>query len=135
MIFISRDVKSLYLSYDTMLALGVINADIPFVGEFSYPKNDTANSVQQTDSFIPVCEAITGDGAKYDCRRWTGVPIRPEELPFKCLPTNNDKMRQWLLDRYGSSTFNICLHQHLPSMSGPPSRDSFGRWGKTNCLS
>jgi len=39
MIYVSRDVKSLYLkSYDTMLALGVIKADFPFVGEFSYPE-------------------------------------------------------------------------------------------------
>ena len=29
-------------------------------------------------------------------------------------------MRQWLLNHYGSSTFNTCPHRALPCMSGPP---------------
>ena len=29
-------------------------------------------------------------------------------------------MKQWLLDRYASSTFNTCPHRALPCMSGPP---------------
>ena len=29
-------------------------------------------------------------------------------------------MRDWLLNRYASSTFNTCPHQPLPTMSGPP---------------
>ena len=30
------------------------------------------------------------------------------------------KMKDWLLKRYASSTFNKCTHQLLPSMTGPP---------------
>ena len=29
-------------------------------------------------------------------------------------------MKEWLLQRYASSTFNKCPHQHLPAMEGPP---------------
>ena len=29
-------------------------------------------------------------------------------------------MREWLLDYYGSSVFNTCKTQELPSMRGPP---------------
>ena len=28
-------------------------------------------------------------------------------------------MKAWLLEQFGSSTFNVCPHQNLPSMTGP----------------
>ena len=42
------------------------------------------------------------------------------ELPFPCLPENSEKMKAWLLERYGASTFNTCPHRPLPCMEGPP---------------
>ena len=36
------------------------------------------------------------------------------------MPENNVKMRDWLLEEFGSSTFNTCPHRPLPCMSGPP---------------
>ena len=33
---------------------------------------------------------------------------------------NNDLMKAWLLEKYASSAFNICPHQALPCMEGPP---------------
>ena len=47
-------------------------------------------------------------------------PGLPKALPFKCNPQNTEKMRQWLLERYKSSTFNTCPRQILPDMEGPP---------------
>ena len=38
MIYVSRDIKCLYLSYDSMLRLGVINRDFPAVGTFKKPR-------------------------------------------------------------------------------------------------
>ena len=29
-------------------------------------------------------------------------------------------MREWLLQRYAASTFNVCPHKQLQQMSGPP---------------
>ena len=29
-------------------------------------------------------------------------------------------MKQWLFERYATSTFNKCPHQILPKMDGPP---------------
>ena len=49
-------------------------------------------------------------------------PGRPTELPFACRPENNSKMKNWLLQRYASSTFNTCPDQTLPNMEGPPIR-------------
>ena len=55
-----------------------------------------------------------------DCVPRTPPPDRPKELPFTCIPANNQKMREWLLNRYAASTFNKCTHQLLPEMTGPP---------------
>ena len=42
-------------------------------------------------------------------------------LPFAPIPQNNDMMRDWLLSRFSSSTFNTCPHQQLPTIDkGPP---------------
>ncbi len=54
------------------------------------------------------------------CPQRTVPPPCPTELPFPCVSANNNRMKAWLLDRYGSSTFNICPHQALPCMEGPP---------------
>nr|KAG5712492.1 hypothetical protein BaRGS_011466 [Batillaria attramentaria] len=35
---------------------------------------------------------------------------------------NRERLEQWLLDYYKSSSFNVCEHQPLPKMSGPPIR-------------
>lgn len=60
------------------------------------------------------------DGGVCDCPKRTPVPAKPHNLPFNCTPANNNKMKEWLLDRYKSSTFNRCPHQPLPTMEGPP---------------
>ena len=53
-----------------------------------------------------------------------GCPVRPkppplpEKMPFK--EREVDKLQQWMLDRYAASAFNVCTHQKLNKMSGPP---------------
>ena len=37
MVYVSRDVRSLYLSFDTMLDLGILNRNFPKIGHFSKP--------------------------------------------------------------------------------------------------
>ena len=113
MMYVSRDVKTLYLSYDSMLQLGIINQDFPTVGKFSSDPNmpdppDPARHIT-SPSEPPVgsiCGATTDDGGICTCPRRTAPPARPKKLPFPCTPENNGKMREWLLEQYGSSTFN-----------------------------
>ena len=38
------------------------------------------------------------------------------------IPSHREKLQQYLLDYYGSSTFNTCEHQALPLMDSPPMR-------------
>jgi len=125
-IYVSQDVKCLYLSHNTMLELGIINHDFPTVGTFSSSEKaphipcNNSPACTTTHSIGRICGATKDDGAICDCPRRTTVPDRPTSLPFECHPNNNDKMKTWLFHRYQSSTFNVCPHQSLPEMTGPP---------------
>lgn len=114
MIYISRDVKSLYLSFDTMLALGILSPNFPSVGEFTNPSHELLRPNKS------VCATDGEANPPCGCSRRTVVPDKPTTFPFPCSPENNEKMRQWLIDRYSSSVFNVCPHQPLSSMKGPP---------------
>ena len=47
-------------------------------------------------------------------------PPMPTKLPFPATEDNVMALRQYLLDRYKSSTFNTFEHRKLPLMTGPP---------------
>lgn len=120
MIYVSKDVKSLYLSYDTMLDLRILYKNFPQIGMFSDKEH---SSIQNSDTSVSsgmICGSTKDGGGICDCPKRTPVPDKLGEFPFPCAPENNSKMKALLLDRYKSSTFNSCPHQILPSMTGPP---------------
>ena len=139
MIYVSNAVKSMYLSYETMLDLGLLAADFP-VGDGVASTGAQADGADDVGTDGPgdrsftspptACAArvINGgcdaaDAAKdspCSCPQRTSVPPRPESLPFTCTPENNEQMEAWLLDRYRASTFNTCPHRPMPCMEGPP---------------
>ena len=54
-----------------------------------------------------------------------GCPYRktappPPKLPFPATEENRQRLKDFLLSYYASSTFNVCPHQPLPLMHGPP---------------
>ena len=49
-------------------------------------------------------------------------PPRPTSLPFPATEANRGLLEQHLLDLYAASSFNVCEHQPLPMMTGPPLR-------------
>lgn len=53
------------------------------------------------------------------CLPRTTPPPRPVKLPFELIEKNSDQMKQWLLERFASSTLNQCSHQPLPMMKRP----------------
>ena len=123
-LYVSQDVKSLFLSYDSMLSLGIICPEFPKIGMF--PPQDNNNSQKATNINVltsnvdGICGGTKDDGDICECPRRTDVPDRPNALPFPCTPGNVPRMRAWLLERYKGSTFNKCPHQKLPVMHGPP---------------
>ena len=55
-----------------------------------------------------------------DCPRRETPPPLPTSLPFPATTANREKLHHFILETYGSSTFNTCEHQPLPMMDGPP---------------
>ena len=129
MIYVSSSVKDMYLSFDSLLNLGLLPRCFPSPGDSpsspTNPPSDTPQSsadagVHAVRSLHDGCMAPTDLDATCACPLRDAAPPRPSELPFPCSPDNNTKMRSWLLERYASSTFNTCPHRALPCMEGPP---------------
>ena len=115
MVYISPDTQNFYLSRESMIQLGIINSNFPQLGATSL------NILNAADELAEVTEAEgTTIYADCGCLKRESPPKKPSCLPFPCLIENVDKMKDWLLSRYASSTFNKCPHQKLPTMEGPP---------------
>ena len=117
MIYVSRDVRGFYLSYDTMLNLDMLPKSFPGPGcaNIELTSGGTDGLLQSMDN-----HRITKETTECDCPQRAPVPPRPAELPFECSPDNNEKMKEWLLEYFKNSTFNNCPHTPLPAMDGPP---------------
>ena len=128
-VIVSDSVRGFYLSYKTMIDLMIIDKHFPIIGNCIRSSNVPLD-VCSSGSAIPIDASIralsSGCGHPHDdlvtcdCPQRTSVPERPKSLPFEPLPENNDKMQEWLLKQYASSTFNTCPHRALPCMTGPP---------------
>ena len=46
--------------------------------------------------------------------------MAPTECPFSPVEENIPQLKEWILEHYGSSAFNICPHQALPLVSSSP---------------
>ena len=101
MVYVSPSTERFYLSRDALILLGVISKDFPQVG--STMENGT----------------IDHQSGSCECPTRVLPPKAPAALPFPCIPENNSKMKEWLLQRFSSSTFNRCPHQKLTRMTGP----------------
>lgn len=66
------------------------------------------------------CSNPNGENEPCACPMRTPVSGRPNALPFPATPENIYRMKDWLVDRYASSTFNTCPHRALPCITGPP---------------
>ncbi len=54
------------------------------------------------------------------CPQRAPPPSPPTTLPFPGTAVNRRRLESYLLDLYSASAFNVCEHQPLPMMSGPP---------------
>ena len=74
--------------------------------------------MEKTDDHVAELLAPT-DTAPCGCKKRTKTPD-PPEIPLDPLPENIDKLKEYIVKFYSSSTMNMCSHQPLPEMSGPP---------------
>ena len=92
MAYVSPSTKKLYVSREALIQLKVIPEDFPRVGA-------AASGISTIELYAPC-----------GCLLLSFAPAQPHQLPFKAIPENNDKMKEWLIHRYASSTFNKCVH-------------------------
>ena len=136
-VFISDSVSGFFLSFDTLVALAILDTSFPTVGYhidslkrslrfhskpalkcYSDENARLTSHVRALNSGCP--QQSNDDASNCTCPQRAAVPLLPTSLPFEPVPQNNEKMKQWLLKRYGSSTFNTCPHRPLQEMAGPP---------------
>jgi len=96
--------ENFYLSRTVCEELNLINTSFPT------PLTTSNNCVKIERNEVIACT----------CPLRSKPPPMPEELPYPPTEENREKLEQWLLKYYASSTFNTCEHQSLPMMDGPP---------------
>ena len=106
--YVSDTMEKAFLCREALVSLGIIAKDFP---------KATAMTPDVTAS-MDSCE-------EYTCscpRRQQEPPPMPTSLPNGLSPTedNVEALKEWLLDYYGSTTFNVCEHQPLPLMKCEP---------------
>ncbi|KAL8569022.1 hypothetical protein ACOMHN_048270 [Nucella lapillus] len=112
-VYFSDNINTFFLSKQACVALGVIPQTFPTIGN-----NPPSTKVNSHASHTPDPTQAT----PCNCPRRQAPPPRPTTLPFAPTESNRQKLEEWLLDYYKKSTFNVCEHQTLPMMSGPPLR-------------
>ncbi len=102
-VYVSPDVTGFYLSNEAMKQLLIVPESFPAVGG--------AMDVGALHNAPKVNSCV--------CPQRTPPPGLPEKLPFDPDPANIPKMRDYILNRYLSSTFNKCPHHPIPTIPGP----------------
>ena len=107
MAFVTESTNSLWIGQRTMKNMGIIDEDFP--------------RLKATELNSRVA-GMTASTAPCGCKVREKPPKRPDKLPFDPKEENVPKMREWLLRRFESSTFNKCTHERLTMMDSEPIR-------------
>ena len=111
-VYVTDSANRFYLSRAALEQLGVISPDFPKIG--------AADSAEVCKNSVGTGACSRSTVAECGCPVRTTPPPRPVKLPMTPSLESAAKMKTWLLERYASSTFNVCPHQPLPAMTGPP---------------
>lgn len=109
LVYFTPATNRLFLSRLACTSLGLISKNFPSIGETL-----GINNILRTPE-----SAIT---KQCQCPKRTMPPPPPKTLPYSATEQNRGKLEEYLLNYYKSSTFNVCEHQTLPMMTGPPLR-------------
>ena len=107
--------EKIYLSRKSLEDLGIIPKTFPSIGDHSISVIDRARDSAQNS-----CTKSDVPNQTCSCPKRQKPPAVPTDIPFKPTEENIGIIKQWIVDRYRSSTFNTCEEQELPKMSGPP---------------
>ncbi|MEL6804106.1 MAG: hypothetical protein AAFO91_10025, partial [Bacteroidota bacterium] len=111
MVYVSEWVSGLFVSFDTLIKLGVVSKSFPEVGVHSMSDGPPESpcpvlALGAVNSSELVREINSGClDNPCDCPQRSAVPSRPDSLPFQAKPENVEKMGRWLLNYFKASTF------------------------------
>ena len=111
LLHIVEELNTLFIGRGCLQDLGIISSSFPL------PQEDLI--VQALDHHASPVEEPNHRLAPCGCPRRTPVPD-PPDIPFEPKEENVPKLKQYLIDYYSTSTMNLCSHQKLPEVSGPP---------------
>ena len=63
---------------------------------------------------------LAQDDKRCECQVQQGPPEPPMELPMPAIKENIPLLKEWIVKRYASSAFNVCMHQRLPLVDSSP---------------
>ncbi|GFO32369.1 transposon ty3-i Gag-Pol polyprotein [Plakobranchus ocellatus] len=109
-VYFSHSTDKFFLSMEACRDLGIISDTFPSIDSVM-----TDSSAMHSDTNNP-------NEDRCHCPPRQTPPPLPTSLTVPATEENREKLERWLLDYYKSSTFNVCEHQKLPMMSGPPMR-------------
>jgi len=116
-VYITDSTDKFFLSRSACSDLGIISSSFPTIGEAApIPSSSTSSETETTTT------TTRNNESPCDCPTRQSVPRKPTSLPFPATDENREKLQNWLLQYYNSSTFNTCPHQPLPMMNSPPLR-------------
>ena len=113
--YVTDNSDKLFISKEACISLGMIPESFPTIGEV---RGSMTNSA--ADSKEPNHQSTQNISQECSCPKRTLPPPLPKDIPYPPIEENREKLKQWILDYYKSSTFNTCEHQPLPHMEGPP---------------
>lgn len=120
MVYITDRIGPFYLSRAACTDLGIISDKFPSIGEaIRFREEESAATSLHVPSENQPSDPSDDPIAPCGCLKRTAPPPFPQ-VPFPVTEGNQLHLQKLLLEHFKSSTFNICPHQPLPHMSGPP---------------
>ena len=114
--YVTDNSDKLYISREACVCLQMITDTFPTIGD-----TDSTQTIHTLNDGPPASDSNdSGLATECSCPRRQIPPSPPTKLPFPANENNREALRQYILNRYQSSTFNTCEHQPLPMMEGPP---------------
>ena len=112
MVYITPNTEAFYLSRKGCEDLGIISNRFPTIGDVSLNIEASLTSDEPPRN-------QEAEKAECGCLKRT-LPPPITKPPYPLNDENREKIEKFLVNHYRSSTFNMCTHQELPKMKGPP---------------